>query len=386
VDANRVYRFRWDGAVMRDTTLITELPVTPGPNHDGGILRMGPDGKLYVVIGDLNRNGKLENFPAGPDPDDTGVVLRLEKDGSTPADNPFAGAGDAKLERVFAYGVRNSFGMAFDPWTDELWMTVNGPSSYDEIDRVEPGANLGWEQIHGPDARDAQGVGDLWMAPGAFYSDPEFSFLSPPALTALTFLGASYRDDLEGDCVVSDFNFSRLYRLEMDASRDRFALADSALLDLVADDNSAEVSSILIGTGWGGVVDLRTGPDGWTYALSLFDGTLYRLRDVSPELTGAPAPIPGSRGPRFVSSDPNPANPSARVRFDLTAAGQVRVDVLDVSGRLVRNLVEGALSAGRHTAVWDGTDAWGRPVASGVYLVRVSGVGGVSTGKVALVR
>ena len=74
--ANRVYRYTWDGAMLTAPLLILDLPVSPGPNHDGGIILFGPDGKLYVVIGDLNRNGQLQNFAAGAAPDDTSVICK----------------------------------------------------------------------------------------------------------------------------------------------------------------------------------------------------------------------------------------------------------------------------------------------------------------------
>jgi hypothetical protein len=99
----------------------------------------------------------------GPEPDDahlTGVILRLNDDGSTPGDNPFFGAGasrggeaGANLQKVFAYGIRNGFGMAFDPFSGHLWEAQNGDDTFTEINRVEPGANLGWIQIMGPVGR-----------------------------------------------------------------------------------------------------------------------------------------------------------------------------------------------------------------------------------------
>jgi len=146
--ANRVASFTWNGTSLVNRAPILDLPVSPGPNHDGGIIRFGPDGKLYVVIGDLNRDGQLQNFPAGAAPDNTSVILRINADGSTPTDNPFFNQG-GNLSRYFAYGIRNSFGMAFDPITDDLWMSENGPNSYDEIIVVRPGFNSGWEQIQG---------------------------------------------------------------------------------------------------------------------------------------------------------------------------------------------------------------------------------------------
>ena len=76
--ANRVYRYTWNGKVLTSPLLILDLPVSPGPNHDGGIILFGPDGKLYVVIGDLNRNGQLQNFAGAAAPDDTSVILRIK--------------------------------------------------------------------------------------------------------------------------------------------------------------------------------------------------------------------------------------------------------------------------------------------------------------------
>src|ERR1051325_5813856 len=118
--ANRVYRYTWNGNALVSPGLILSLPVTPGPNHDGGMIRFGPDGKLYVVIGDLNRNGQLQNISNGPAPDDTSVIQRINDDGSIPNDNPFAALG-GNVAKYFAYGIRNSFGLTFDPVTLKLW-------------------------------------------------------------------------------------------------------------------------------------------------------------------------------------------------------------------------------------------------------------------------
>ena len=143
------------------------------------MLRFGPDGKLYILIGDNGRRGQLQNLAdgpfgpgipddqfGGPEPDDahlTGVILRLNDDGTTPADNPFFAAGaaiggevGANVQKIFAYGLRNSFGMAFDPLSGDLWEQENGDDSFSEINRVEPGFNCGWIQIMGPPERIAQ--------------------------------------------------------------------------------------------------------------------------------------------------------------------------------------------------------------------------------------
>ncbi len=271
---NRVYRYTWNGSALVSPALILDLPVTPGPNHDGGKILFGPDGKLYVVIGDLNRNGQLQNFPNGSAPDNTSVILRINDDGTIPTDNPFFSQG-GNLSKYYAYGVRNSFGMAFDPVTGKLWDTENGPNSYDEINLVEPGLNSGWEQIMGPDARDPQGVGNLFQVPGSHYSDPEFSWLNTVGPTAIVFLnslqlGQQYKDD----AFVGDINNGRLYHFKFNVVRDGLVFQSTRLADLVADDD-AELGELILGTGFGGVTDLKVGPDGLLYVLSFIQGKIF---------------------------------------------------------------------------------------------------------------
>jgi len=219
---NRVYRYTWTGNALVSPNLILDLPVVPGPNHNGGTMTFGPDGKLYVVIGDLNRDGQLQNFSNGPGPDDTGVILRINDDGSVPIDNPFFSQG-GNLSKYYAYGVRNSFGLAFDPLTGELWDTENGPNSYDEINLVLPGFNSGWERIMGPVNRDLEGTGDLVQFSGSHYADPKFSWFNTVGPTAIAFiksplLGVGYQNDV----LVGDIKNGNLYRFKVNTTRDGF--------------------------------------------------------------------------------------------------------------------------------------------------------------------
>jgi glucose/arabinose dehydrogenase len=283
---NRVYRYTWDGVNNRLTspTLILDLPVTPGPNHDGGVLAFGPDGKLYVMIGDLNRNGQLQNNSGGAAPDDTSVILRLNDDGTTPADNPFFALG-GNAARYYAYGIRNSFGMAFDPETEELWITENGPSSYDEINLVAPGFNSGWNKMMGPDSRNGQDVSDLFALAGSHYADPKFSWLTPVGVTGIVFLdsialGAEY----QGDAFVGDVNNGNLYRFRPNGARDGFIFNGAGLADGVADSNN-QLKEVIFGTGFNGITDLKIGPDGLLYVVSIGDGKIYVVMPAGPEFT-----------------------------------------------------------------------------------------------------
>lgn len=283
--ANRVYKFHWDGSALAlaQVSPILSLPVTPGPNHNGGVIAFGPDQKLYVINGDLNRNGQLQNFSNGPAPDGTSVIHRLNDDGTAAAVNPFSSLG-APLDQYFAYGIRNSFGMTFDPVTNKLWDTENGPNSYDEINLVEPGFNSGWESIMGPDSRNTNNAPqDLFVIPGSHYADPKFSWFNTVGPTAIVFLnstqlGAQY----ENDVFVGDINNGRIYHLVLNANRDGFALG--TLTDTVAD-NESQLAPFVFGTGFNGVTDLKVGPDGFLYVVSLFDGAIYRIVPAVPPLT-----------------------------------------------------------------------------------------------------
>ena len=181
---NRIDRFEWeDGRLVFARNIIKfrafqqDAPENAfRGNHDGGVIRFGPDGKLYAIVGDTGRRGQMQNLatgpftpPAGddqfggPEPDDlhrTGVIIRLDDDGDAPRDNPFwrvgrmmGGEVGENVQKIFSYGIRNSFGMAFDPRSGRLWQQENGDDSFSELNRVAPGMNSGWIQIMGPASR-----------------------------------------------------------------------------------------------------------------------------------------------------------------------------------------------------------------------------------------
>src|SRR5262245_40137389 len=180
---NRVARYTWNGSALTAPVILLRLAVDPAiAYHQGGKLVFGPDRMLYGVVGDGGQNGQLQNIPSGPGPNDSSIIFRIRDDGSAPADNPFFALGGA-MQKAFAFGVRNSFGLGFDPVSGALWDTENGPAHYDEVNRITPGFNSGWVQIMGPDERDPANVSDLWLPAGAAYADPAFSWLSPVAVT-----------------------------------------------------------------------------------------------------------------------------------------------------------------------------------------------------------
>jgi len=264
----------------------------------------------------LNRNGQLQNFATGAAPDDTSVILRVRQDGTPAPGNPFSpycsgattqtcssdgacgnnGPCVLAVAKYFAYGVRNCFGMALDPLNGRLWDTENGPNNFDEVNRVAPGMNSGWNQIMGPDALDPQGVADLWNMPGAVstYSDPELSWILTIAPTAITLpVGSILGGDYDDKAIVGDFNNGQLYGIPLDATRNGFDFAGFPnLTDRVAD-NNAERDQLRIGSGFGGtfngVTDLEIGPDGALYVISL-SGSVYRIAGPGPGPVQTPRP------------------------------------------------------------------------------------------------
>jgi aldose sugar dehydrogenase len=275
---NRVYKYSWNGQNLVNPVLLLDLPGVPGPNHDGGKLLIGQDNFLYAIIGDLNRNGKLQNFAIGPNPDDTSVILRVSpNDGSPAPGNPLSSDPSNPLSKYFAYGIRNSFGLDYDPVTGRIWDTENGPNLFDEINLVNSGFNSGWERVMGPIALSGMTTADLVNFPGSHYADPLLNWRQPIGITDLEFissqqLGPSYQNNL----FVGDINNGNLYFLTLNPARDGFILNQPGLSDLIVD-NTQELASITLGNGFSGITDIQTGPDGLMYVLSFGSGKIFRI-------------------------------------------------------------------------------------------------------------
>jgi aldose sugar dehydrogenase len=304
VPRNRIYKYQWDGDALINPQLILDLPTEPGPYHQGGKLKVSPDNKfLYAVIGDLNApNSRLQNFEGREELNDTSVILKINLDnnntlsslGSNSTEVTFCHSSynisaDEKPSKrnycYYAYGIRNSFGLAFNPITGQLWDTENGEDSYDEINLVEPGFNSGWAQLMGPYNRNINATVQVSLVnfTGSHYADPAFSWRIPIGVTDIEFLnstnlGSKYRNNI----FVGDINNGNLYYFEVNGNRSGltfdqtlYSSADK-LADFVAD-NTNETSAITFGTNFGRITDIETGPDGFLYILSYGEGKIYRL-------------------------------------------------------------------------------------------------------------
>lgn len=524
---NRIDRFIWNGSTLTFDKNIIRLhafqndgnggqPTQQQGNHNGGVIKFGPDGKLYIVIGDNGRRGWMQNLVngpfgpgvpddqfGGPAPDDnhlTGVMLRLNPDGSIPDDNPFsdiknslsavlrsthsigsgsftaflnqaednltinvtfqalgtptlAGGGNIRfggatgpvilnvpdfpggeftgevttsiafssanffpdpadgintfddaiqailngktsfsisteqfpdgeisgaiaqlnpqvttnLHKVFAYGIRNTFGFDFDPVTGKLWLDENGDDSFDKISLVEPGANNGWIQTDGPlssvaefkaietgRAARASYAGlqqDRWnplniadtpeealnrmlMLPGAFYNPPQFAFryaVPPAGLGFMTSsaLGPQYEGALFMGGARDGPNFlANGYLMVFHPTSDRTGLDFSNDPNVRASDHvfqnfdknqiknltdGKDDTNILIGRDFGVGTDILTGPNGDLYVVSLTQGAVYEIFNknnvVGFQQKNLVADVPNPPGGAPTVVDPNLKNP-----------------------------------------------------------------------------
>jgi glucose/arabinose dehydrogenase len=256
VIANRVYRYEWDGSALTDPVLKRDMNATQ-TYHIGGGMTAGRDGSVYLAVGDSGRYGVLQNAD-GQYHKDTSVIMRIDKE-----------------EPYYAVGIRNSFGLAFDPLTGTLWDTENGDDDYDEINIVERGFNSGWIVIMGPAT-----VQNPPHQQGYTYSDPEFSWQRPIAPTALTFVDseplAKFRDSLfVGDCITGT-----LYRFTLNKDRDGFVFENSGLADKVMNAGDS-MNELVFGSSFGCITDLDIGPDGFLYVTSLSEGQIFRILPAS---------------------------------------------------------------------------------------------------------
>jgi aldose sugar dehydrogenase len=285
---NRIYRYEWNGVNnLSGGRLILDLPGEPGPNHNGGKMQIGPDGMLYAVKGDLNRDGMLQNVRDGPPPDDTSVILRVDYNGNG-VGNVLSAMG-VDLSKYYAYGIRNSFGFDFDPLTGVLWDVEDGPTDYDEINIVLPGFNSGWQKVMGPLGIEGITAEDLVLFQGSHYADPVFSWLRSEGVTDMEiFNSTSLGEEYAYNMFVGDINNGNLYFFTINGNRSGLDLGGIPGLEDFVANNSEELNAVILGRGFsGGITDIQTGPDGYLYILT-FSGDLYRV------VPGTPPPTPST--------------------------------------------------------------------------------------------
>lgn len=290
---NRLYRYEWDSnsSKLINPKLLLDLPAVPGPAHNGGKIVIGPDNYVYMTIGDVvGYRSQTQNFHDGPaNSNGTSGILRVTQEGKVVSRGII---GDAyPLNLYYAYGIRNSYGMDFDPLTNMLWDTENGPAFGDEINLVEAGFNSGWRKIHGIWELKGSTYGNVTLDPEGLvdfqgrgkYRTPEFTWFNTTAPTALVFLdsdklGKQYQNDI----FVSNFKGGNIYHFDLNQNRTHLAL-EGPLADRVAD-TADESQGILFAEGFRSIADMQIGPDGYLYVLSARGGgIIYKIIPIGSE-------------------------------------------------------------------------------------------------------
>lgn len=237
---NQVLRIKVENDQGVGVRRLLSVAAGPAGNHNGGRILFGPDDKLYVVIGDnaqpSNSQDRTNNL--------RGKILRLNPDGSIPGTNPFG-------TRIWAYGIRNSIGFAFDPQGGRLWESENGPGCNDEVNRIVKGGNHGW----GPN-ENCPNTNNSGPTPRIL---PKHTFVDPVGLTGLVFcdacgLGPAFHRDL----LVGAVNDGRIRRFDLNANRSGFDAGPLLVLDRP-----------------GPVLSFEVGPNGRVFFSDF--GAIYRL-------------------------------------------------------------------------------------------------------------
>jgi glucose/arabinose dehydrogenase len=321
---NRLARYSAAGDLAQPGSAATLLDLEPlnASNHNGGSIHFGLDGKLYVGVGE---NG----VPANAQSLDNrlGKLLRINPDGSIPADNPFYSAASGLNRSIWALGLRNPFSFAVQPGSGRIFIDDVGQSSWEEIDLGRPGANYGWPVVEGPGGSPAYDAplyayshagGACSIVAGSFYNPAHPSF--PASYSGKYFFG-----DL------------------CDGRLRSFAYPAGTVEDFAS--------------GFEQLVDSKVSQDGRLYALARGgSGMLFRISysglatpgpspQASPSSSAASTPDSGRAENRLFGA-PNPAEKRSLFRYFLAEGGDAEIRLFNVGGELLRRLALGEREAG----------------------------------------
>jgi aldose sugar dehydrogenase len=229
---NRISRLSRSAATCTETIILNNLPASA--THNGGIILFGADGNLYVIIGDADIPSESQNLTSL-----RGKILRVTTSGAAASGNPFVGSGDVNQDKVYSYGHRNSFGLAFHPATNQLWESENGPADNDEVNGIVSAGNYGWPI-----------VGGIQGNPN--FINPILAFnpvVAPTGIIAIPAGSPVYPSFLHNNLLVADFIGGRIHRI---------VLGGAGL-------NQLSSSNVAFNGGLGGLLSFMRGSDAYIY-------------------------------------------------------------------------------------------------------------------------
>ncbi len=239
-----------DGALDQVKILFTAKTPPSTSRHFGSRLAFGPDGMLYLTVGDRGRDQTAQDLSYH-----SGKVLRIARDGSVPQDNPFVNTAGA-LPEIYTYGNRNPQGLTVTP-DGAIWAHEHGPRGGDEINVIQAGVNFGWPMVTYGRAYSGLPIGDGTEKDGTV--QPIHYYVPSIAPSGMDFYDGDAFANWKGDLFIGALVLTHLNRLEIEDGR---VLGEERLLQ---------------DKGWR-IRDVRSGPDGFLYLLTdESDGKLVRL-------------------------------------------------------------------------------------------------------------
>ena len=249
-------RGRLEGNSLTDVeVLFRAVPKSTGGRHFGGRIVFDGEGHVFLTLGDRGDRPRAQELD-----DHAGSLIRLNEDGSVPADNPFVGQAGAKPE-IWTLGNRNMQGAALHPQTGELWTHEHGPQGGDELNLMRAGTNYGWPVItYGANYGLGTSIGEGTSRPGM--AQPVHYWVPSIAPSGLAIYDGDAFPRWRGDMLVGSLKFSLLARLDMEGG------------EVVREERMLE--GML-----GRIRDVKVGPDGLIYLLTdQRDGVIARLEPV----------------------------------------------------------------------------------------------------------
>ncbi len=368
------YHVSADPDVADPTSAEHLISVTqPYSNHNGGCLQFGPDGMLYIGLGDGGSAGDPQNRAQNVDLL-LGKILRINvamAPGYTnPPSNPLVG--QPGRDEIWAYGLRNPWCFSFDRQTGDLYIADVGQGELEEID-VQPasssgGENYGWHLMEGTSCYDPPSDcndGTLVLPVH------EYSHGGTPFRCSISG-GYVYRGDalpaLAGQYFFADYCSGQIWSGAWSAASGFGPVTDWT-------------DQITPPGGFGGLASIGQDGLGELYVVDVGGDTVYRITGTTVNIDSVPNAI------ALEQNIPNPFNPQTTIGYDVRRGGDhVTLAIFDQRGRRIRTLVDAERDGGHHVTMWAGTDDQGAAMPAGVYVYRLEQAGHVLTRKMVMVR
>ena len=329
----RVVRFIENNNSGTNPQIILNHQQSQSGIHYSGNMHFGPDDKLYISIGTggTNTDAQLLTSPRGK-------ILRINRDGTIPVNNPFYDDGNPLTgydDRIWARGLRNSFDFCFSPYNDSLYSTENG-TSVDELNFIRKGKNYGWPICEG-------------------YCTPYIDSLKQPMYAASSYVptgiiiyNGSAFPTLLGKIIFGSYGFQSLYIASLNAGLD-------------------SITSITPWAITGRVTSLMKGSDGFIYALKYGftnEGAILRIK---PFVSGLGNQNEYSDGYELSQNYPNPFNPVTSIKYEIPKEGFVTLKIFNALGMELTTLVNETKQQGSYEVTWDASN-----FPSGVYFYELT--------------